>query len=671
MPKRYAKRVLLVGWDAADWKVITPLLDAGKMPALQSLVERGVMGNIATLDPPFSPMLWTSIATGHTADRHSIVHFVQPTEDGASAQPVLGTSRKVKALWNILGQEGLRSNVVGWWPSHPAEPIRGAMVSNFFQTANAPANEAWVPPPGTVHPPELEETLLGLRVHPGELTGNHLGPFIPDIGRVNLKEDRRPLSVVRAIADSASVHAAATYLMETTEWDLTAVYYDAIDHLGHGFMRYHPPQMASVSDEDYERYRGVVEAGYRFHDMMLEQLLTLAGDDATVVLLSDHGFHSDHLRPAVVPRHVPAGAAAEHRSFGVLCMAGPGIRRDERVNGAGLLSIAPTVLTLLGLPVGEDMPAAPLVQAFEEPPAFETIPSWEDRPGDDGRHPAGAVADPWSQHEAVRQLVELGYLDAESVGRGGAEAAARDSAFNLGRVYASTDRPDEAIPLFEEVYAQDSPHRDYYALALARAYSDVGRTDDARRVAEESDEAGSRFPTALALLRSDLAADAGRVHESLDLLDAVPTAALDSAEVRMRRADLLLRLDRPADALDEFHAVLALDPDNARAYHGVAMTSIALRRYQEAADAALGAVSRLYYFPEAHFHLGVAMLRLGWADRAEAAFLVAVRQRPRFALAHRWLARLYHDYLVHPGKAQAHWDAYQSLRTTPAEPGPS
>ena len=43
------RKVLLVGWDAADWKVITPLMDAGKMPNVQRLVENGAMGQIATL----------------------------------------------------------------------------------------------------------------------------------------------------------------------------------------------------------------------------------------------------------------------------------------------------------------------------------------------------------------------------------------------------------------------------------------------------------------------------------------------------------------------------------------------------------------------------------------------------------------------------------------------
>ena len=46
-----SKKVLLIGWDAADWKVINPLMDAGKMPNVQKLVEQGSMAHIATLAP--------------------------------------------------------------------------------------------------------------------------------------------------------------------------------------------------------------------------------------------------------------------------------------------------------------------------------------------------------------------------------------------------------------------------------------------------------------------------------------------------------------------------------------------------------------------------------------------------------------------------------------------
>jgi len=302
MPESPARKVLLIGWDAADWKVIDPLLDAGYMPALQGLIERGVRGTITTLDPPFSPMLWTSIATGKTADQHGIVHFTQPREDGINARPVLSLGRRVKALWNILSQEGLRSNVVSWWPSHPVEPIRGAMVSNFFQKPQGQTLDEWPLDPATVHPPELADELAALRVLPTELTGELLLPFIPRLAEIDQEKDTRPLAVARNLAETATTHAAVTHLMETTEWDLTAVYYDMIDHMGHGFMRFHPPKMPTASEEEFERYREVVTATYRFHDMMLERLLALAGADTKVILLSDHGFHSDHLRPQAIPK---------------------------------------------------------------------------------------------------------------------------------------------------------------------------------------------------------------------------------------------------------------------------------------------------------------------------------------------------------------------------------
>jgi len=126
------KKVILIGLDSADWSVIRPLMELGMMPGFKKLVEGGVSGNIETLSPSFSPMLWTSIATGKTADKHGILGFVEPESDGTGIRPVSSTSRKCRAIWNILHNQGYKTNVVGWWPSHPAEPINGVMVSNQF-----------------------------------------------------------------------------------------------------------------------------------------------------------------------------------------------------------------------------------------------------------------------------------------------------------------------------------------------------------------------------------------------------------------------------------------------------------------------------------------------------------------------------------------------------------
>ena len=97
------------------------------------------------------------------------------------------------------------------------------MVSNFYHKANVPVHAKWDLPPGSIQPQELGEKLGPLRVHPAELTGAHLGPFVPKLNEIDQAEDKRPLSLAKIIADASSVHAATTWLMENTEWDLTAV----------------------------------------------------------------------------------------------------------------------------------------------------------------------------------------------------------------------------------------------------------------------------------------------------------------------------------------------------------------------------------------------------------------------------------------------------------------
>src|SRR5436305_6733171 len=95
---------------------------------------------------------------------------------------------------------------------------------------------------------------------------------------------------------------------------------------------------------------------YRFHDLMLQRLLELAGPEAHILIVSDHGFESGARRPR--ERVEPA---KWHRPQGIFVLHGPGIRADERIEGATLLDVAPTALTLLGLPIGDDMEGKPLM----------------------------------------------------------------------------------------------------------------------------------------------------------------------------------------------------------------------------------------------------------------------------------------------------------------------
>ncbi|NRA10945.1 MAG: alkaline phosphatase family protein, partial [Crocinitomicaceae bacterium] len=256
------KKVVLIGWDAADWNIINPLLEQGKLPTLAKLMKKGVHGNLSTMNPPYSPMLWTSIATGKTPDKHGVLGFLELDAEKQTVRPVTVTQRKVKAIWNILHNQGYRSNLIGWWPSHPAEPINGVIISDQFTNLKGEYNEPWPLVEGSVHPKNIEKYVKDLRMHGAEVTTAHILPFMPLAERIDQAESKSIMIIAKILSQNVSIHAASTWAMENTEWDFTGVYYDLIDHMCHAFMKCHPPRHQKISPEEFEIYKDVVNGAY-------------------------------------------------------------------------------------------------------------------------------------------------------------------------------------------------------------------------------------------------------------------------------------------------------------------------------------------------------------------------------------------------------------------------
>ena len=477
-------KVVIIGWDAADWKIIRPLMEAGKMPALQWMIHNGASGNIATLHPVLSPMLWTSIATGKRPYHHGIHGFVEPMPDGSGIRPITNLSRKAKAFWNILNQQGHRGIVIGWWPSHPAEPLNGVMVSNLYPKAESPLDEPWPLAVGAVHPCKLSKQLAELRLHPQELTQEHLLPFVPHAAEIDQDKDFRLRSFLRMLAECASIHSATTWLMENETWDYLAVYHDAIDHFCHAYMRYHPPRREGIIERDFTYFKGMIEGIYRYHDLMLHTLLSKLDQDTTVIVMSDHGFHPDDLRPTRLPDE-PAAPAYEHRDYGILVIKGPNVKKGATIHGANLLDIAPTLLNLFGLPIGRDMEGKPLVQAFDKTLEIKTIPSWEAVQGDAGTHPPDKVIDPVESQQALDQLVALGYIKKPDDNCNKAtEQSVRELRYNLARAYIDGDHHAKAAEVLEELHVQN-PAEIRFGVQLAICLQVLNRVSEMKGLLAE------------------------------------------------------------------------------------------------------------------------------------------------------------------------------------------
>src|SRR4030095_4872221 len=102
---------------------------------------------------------------------------------------------------------------------------------NFYQKMNNVYGQANPLPQNAIFPKEIEETLAELRIHPAEITEAHVMPFIPQATKENADQLQRGLSMISNIlAQAASVHNAATWAMQNTDWEFMAVYHDAVDH---------------------------------------------------------------------------------------------------------------------------------------------------------------------------------------------------------------------------------------------------------------------------------------------------------------------------------------------------------------------------------------------------------------------------------------------------------
>ncbi|MDB6038106.1 MAG: type phosphodiesterase/nucleotide pyrophosphatase [Verrucomicrobiales bacterium] len=690
-----SKKLLLIGWDAADWRLINPLLDEGKLPNLRRLVEGGTIGNIATIEPMLSPMLWTSIATGKRAHKHGVLGFSEIDPISAAVRPVTTLSRKTRAIWNILTLKEKRCNVIGWWPSHPAEPINGVMVSNEFQSAPPELDETWPLPRDSVYPERLRGPIADLRLHPRELSHEHIGPFVPRWQEIDRAQDQRIDVIGKILAECSSVHAVATAVMQLEPWEFMGIYYNAIDAFCHHFMPFHPPHCPGVPEKDFELYRNVVTAAYRYHDLMLGTLMELAGEETAILLVSDHGFHSDDARKRVLPEE-PAAIANDHRRFGIFAMRGSGIKKDERIYGASILDVAPTILHYFGLPFGRDMDGKPLLGLFERPSKAESIPSWDLIPGADGSHPPGKRINSIFAAKSLKQLAALGYIAEPEVNAAAlVDKTNIELEYNLARALMDGREYTHAAEILATLYERN-PQQHRFGIQLAYSYKALNqanalktlvdlminrRFEEARQAEEElsavvANEGHS--PDLLALdpqRRRQIAAlrrkastnfctlefllgyaemALGNIDSALGHFDRARGMDSGRVELYLQLGQAYLRLRRWPVADECFRSVLNLDPDSAPAHTGLCRCFLGQHEYYKAVNCALSSVGLIYFNPYAHFLLGIALQGFGSYSDAEKAFRVAIAQEPGFLAAHRGLGRLYERHLGESAKSQEH-----------------
>ncbi len=583
-----AKPVIFIGLDGADWQLLDHYMRAGAMPNLESLVREGTAGDLMTEHPPLSPLLWTTMMTGTSPLEHEILDFTRFHPTSGRKEPITSDERKVPAVWNMATQAGKRSAVFGLWATYPAEPVRGLVVSDRFFTFLFSESE---PPKGAVYPPAREAWARGvLNQVENEINFDEVARYFPGLSRAEFEERRRatdpyshPVSALRRILVETSVYdrLARGYLGEELP-DLTILYLQGTDSIGHVFAPYTAPRQPHISEEDFTRYSGVPELYFRRIDKLLGEYKALAKKhDARLMLASDHGFLWFDDRPTELSSFAASTAAKWHRKAGIYLLWGADIAVKGRTGPEQhVAQVASTLLALSGMPAGENVAAPPIVVAPANARANYRAQFTPVKPLLEGAPSTGAA------EEELAKLKALGYISsgestAAPAGVAGKSTHTAGWFNNRALILKDRSRLDEAMTAWDRAIELDPK----LSSALWN-YSDLlfqkGNLERADELLVRAFSAGLPEGRKFLIGRAIGYQRSGSTSRSLRLLEQAVTAKPDDVELRLFRGRYRIDAQDCAGALEDFRAATQLDPGNPVPYASAGVAEICLGRIDEA-----------------------------------------------------------------------------------------
>jgi predicted AlkP superfamily phosphohydrolase/phosphomutase len=105
-------------------------MEAGELPFLRSLAERGVSAPLMSVYPSKTIPAWYSFATGLDPGSLGIFGFTEPNGGPGKSRLVQGY-RPAEALWDRLSRQGHRVGVLNF-PVRAAYPINGYLIPGMF-----------------------------------------------------------------------------------------------------------------------------------------------------------------------------------------------------------------------------------------------------------------------------------------------------------------------------------------------------------------------------------------------------------------------------------------------------------------------------------------------------------------------------------------------------------
>lgn len=263
-------RVLVVGWDGADWRILDPMLEAGALPNLEALLSRGSRAVLKSTLPTHSWSAWPSFLTGVDPADHGVFDILESRKSGRQL-PVSFRSIRERTFLADLAQAGVETVCVNVPLTFPAPAITGKIIAGGVLPKRRPFT----------HPGLLAAELESAGA-PWPINGTSWVTFRnrPD---ALLEEARRFV---------AARHRATVHLLDTSDWRVAVAVYVETDRIQHCLSNHISPDHPDYPTLSRTPLASKVVDLYRQLDECLGDLVARTSDDDVVMFMSDHGMQS-------------------------------------------------------------------------------------------------------------------------------------------------------------------------------------------------------------------------------------------------------------------------------------------------------------------------------------------------------------------------------------------
>ncbi|MFA5111920.1 MAG: alkaline phosphatase family protein [Desulfobaccales bacterium] len=279
-------KTVLIGLDGATWSILDPLMAEGHMPFLRKFLSKAFRADLLSTPNPLTPPAWVSMVTGRSPGNHGVFDFIRSEARNGNIYFTLYNSTDIlcETVWSMASRQGHKVIHLNFPMMAPPQPVDGYVIPSMVQWRHLKRN---------IHPkslydkiaaiPDFQADQWALTYCEANEAMRHRALF-PD-------EEEEKAWVVKNLQRDKQWFIILKYLMEHDPADLTAIVFDGVDKLLHPYWRLVDPNTAVDRLPDWEkRLRGQVLEYFLQLDSYIRDIVHLAGDDAHIIMASDHGF---------------------------------------------------------------------------------------------------------------------------------------------------------------------------------------------------------------------------------------------------------------------------------------------------------------------------------------------------------------------------------------------